>query len=120
MSNLVFGFEAIDRTKRMIAGGKGANLGELSGIEGIHVPAGFCISIEAFKRIIGESPAIDELLDHLSLLTVEDKGKIVELSATIRRVIEGTVKSYNVQCCLPAERLVSVHGGECHREEKKV
>lgn len=91
MSNLVFGFEAIDRTKRMVAGGKGANLGELSGIEGIHVPAGFCISTEAFKRIIGESPAIDELLDHLSLLTVEDKGKIGELSAAIRRVIEGTV-----------------------------
>src|SRR5205085_1177609 len=58
-------------------------------IEGIRVPDGFCISTEAFKRIIGETPSIHELLDQLSLLKVEDRDKISELSGEIRRVIEG-------------------------------
>ena len=54
MSSFVLGFQDIDKTKLKVVGGKGANLGELTRIEGIHVPDGFCISTEAFKRIIGE------------------------------------------------------------------
>src|SRR4051812_47007806 len=89
MSYFVLGFQDIDKTKLMVVGGKGANLGELSRIEGIRVPDGFCISTEAYKRIIGEAPSINELLDQLSLLKVEDRAKIGELSGEIRRVIEG-------------------------------
>ena len=89
MSSYVFVFQEIDKTKLMVVGGKGANLGELSKIEGIRVPDGFCISTEAFKRIIGETSPINELLDKLSLLKVEDRDKIGELSGEIRRVIEG-------------------------------
>lgn len=89
MSSYVLGFQDIDKTKIMVVGGKGANLGELSRIEGIRVPDGFCISTEAFKRIIGETSSINELLDQLSLLKVEDRDKIGELSGEIRRVIEG-------------------------------
>src|SRR5438552_6075645 len=73
----------------MVVGGKGANLGELSKIEGIRVPHGFCISTEAYKRIIGETSSMNALLDQLSLLKVEDRDKIGELSSEIRRVIEG-------------------------------
>ena len=89
MSFYVLGFEYIDKTKLMLVGGKGANLGELSRIEGIRVPDGFCISTEAFKRIIGETSSINELLEQLSLLKVEDRDKIGELSGEIRRIIEG-------------------------------
>src|SRR3954466_15599653 len=89
MSSYVLGFQEIDKTKLMVVGGKGANLGELSRIEGIRVPDGFCVSTEAFRRIIGETPPISELLDQLSLLKVDDRGKIGELSGEIRRVIEG-------------------------------
>ena len=90
MSSYVLGFKDIDRTKLMIVGGKGANLGELSRMEGIRVPDGFCITTEAFNRIIGETPQINELLDQLSLLKAEDRNKICELSGEIRRRIEGT------------------------------
>ena len=48
MSSYVLGFRDIDKTKLMVVGGKGANLGELARIEGIHVPDGFCVSTEAF------------------------------------------------------------------------
>ncbi|MEA4961894.1 phosphoenolpyruvate synthase [Lutispora sp.] len=89
MSLYVYNFQDIDKTKLMVVGGKGANLGELSGIEGIHVPDGFCISTEAFKRIIGETSSINKLLDQLSILKVEDRDKIGKISGEIRKVIEG-------------------------------
>ncbi|HAZ48790.1 MAG TPA: phosphoenolpyruvate synthase [Cyanobacteria bacterium UBA11369] len=86
MSSYVLSFQDIDQTKIMAVGGKGASLGELSRIEGILVPDGFCISTEAFKRI---TSSINELLARLSLLKVNDRDKISELSGEIRRVIEG-------------------------------
>ncbi|HEY9624608.1 MAG TPA: phosphoenolpyruvate synthase [Crinalium sp.] len=88
MSSLVLSFQDIDQTKLTVVGGKGANLGELSKIEGICVPDGFCITTDAFQRIIEETPSIHELLDQLSFLKVDDRDKIHELSSEIRRVIE--------------------------------
>ncbi|BAY34051.1 phosphoenolpyruvate synthase [Nostoc carneum NIES-2107] len=89
MSSFVLCFQDIDQTKLSFVGGKGAKLGELSRIEGIRVPDGFCISTAAFKRIIGENSSINELLEQLSLLQVEDRHKIGELSSEIRSFIEG-------------------------------
>ncbi|MEH1939574.1 MAG: phosphoenolpyruvate synthase [Nostoc sp.] len=89
MSSFVLCFQDIDKTQLKVVGGKGANLGELSKIEGIRVPDGFCISTEAFKRIIEETSSINELLDRLSHLLVEDRHKIGELSGEIRSFIEG-------------------------------
>ena len=82
MSSYVLGFQDIDKTKLRVVGGKGANLGELARIEGIHVPDGFCVSTEAFKSIIGETPSINELLDQLSLLKLEDREKRTSRSRT--------------------------------------
>jgi pyruvate,water dikinase len=89
MSSLILGFQDIDKTKLEAFGGKGANLGELSQIHGIHVPDGFCISTESYKRTLRETSSINELLDNLQLLKVEDRDKIRELSGEIRRAIEG-------------------------------
>ncbi len=91
MSSFVLGFRDIDKTKLMVVGGKGANLGELSKIKGVHVPDGFCISTEAFKTIIGQTSSINQLLEQLALLKVKDRDKIGQLSAEIRTIIEGIV-----------------------------
>lgn len=91
MHTYVLSFQEIDRTKLMVVGGKGANLGELSGIKGIQVPDGFCITTAVFKRIIDETPALQALLDQLSLLTVDQRDKISTLCSVIRRIIEGVV-----------------------------
>src|ERR1051325_12217211 len=88
MGSFVFTLRDIDKTKFMVVGGKGANLGELARIDGIHVPDGFCISTEAFKKILEETPLVKELLDQLSLLKVDNRRKIGELSGAIRRAIE--------------------------------
>ena len=50
MHTCTISFQDIDRSKSMIVGGKGANLGELSRIQGISVPEGFCVTTEAYKK----------------------------------------------------------------------
>jgi len=88
MSSYVLDFKDIDKTKLTIVGGKGANLGELSRIPGIQVPEGFCITTEAYKRIIGQSTELKVLMDQLSSLKVEDREKIAKVSGEIRKIIE--------------------------------
>lgn len=89
MNSYVLRLQEIDRTQIALAGGKGANLGELARIEGLRVPPGFCVSTAAFKRIVAETPALQELLDQLAPLTVEERDKIARLSSEIRQMIEG-------------------------------
>ena len=60
MGSTVVGFEDIDQTQVAVVGGKGAHLGELSRIEGIRVPAGFCVTTEAFRRIMADAPSVEE------------------------------------------------------------
>src|SRR6059058_1056710 len=89
MGSYVLGFQEIDQTQVAVVGGKGAHLGELSRIEGIRVPAGFCVTTDAFRRIMAEAPSIDERLDRLSRLNPDDPVAIRTLSAEIRRTLEG-------------------------------
>jgi phosphoenolpyruvate synthase/pyruvate phosphate dikinase len=91
MNSYVLSFQEIDRHKLMAVGGKGANLGELSRIEGTRVPEGFCVTTEAYKEIINGTPELDSLLEQLSLLNAEDRKKISEISGMIRRAIEGII-----------------------------
>ena len=51
MRNVVLGFADIDQTQRPLVGGKGANLGELSRIEGVRVLDGVCISTEVAEDV---------------------------------------------------------------------
>jgi pyruvate,water dikinase len=81
--------QEIDQTRVDVVGGKGANLGELARIDGIRVPAGFCVTTDAFQRIMAEAPALDDRLDRLSRLKPDDREAIRALSAEIRRTIEG-------------------------------
>ncbi len=89
MGSYVLGLQEIDQTQVAMVGGKGARLGELSRIEGIRVPAGFCVTTDAFRRIMADAPSIDERLDRLSDLNKDDREPIRTLSAEIRRTLEG-------------------------------
>ncbi|MHB8612310.1 MAG: rifamycin-inactivating phosphotransferase [Candidatus Dormibacteraceae bacterium] len=85
----VLDLEKVDKTQGSLVGGKGAHLGELSRIEGVRVPAGFCVTTDAFRRIMAEAPSIDDRLDRLSRLDSDDREVIRTLSAVIRRTLEG-------------------------------
>ncbi|MFJ4539813.1 rifamycin-inactivating phosphotransferase [Streptomyces tibetensis] len=79
----------VDETHLAVVGGKGAHLGALARIEGIRVPEGFCVTTDAFRRIMAESPPIENLLDQLSRSKPDDREAIGTLSAQIRRTVEG-------------------------------
>jgi phosphoenolpyruvate synthase/pyruvate phosphate dikinase len=87
----VLGLHEVDQLRVAVVGGKGAHLGGLSRIDGICVPAGFCVTTDAFRRIMAEAPSIEGRLDQLSLLDPDDREAIRMLSAEIRRTIEGIV-----------------------------
>jgi phosphoenolpyruvate synthase/pyruvate phosphate dikinase len=85
----VLGLQKTDQTQVAVVGGKGAQLGELSRIAGIHVPAGFCVTTDAFRRVMADAPSIDDRLDRLSRLNPDDREAVHTLSAEIRRTLEG-------------------------------
>jgi rifampicin phosphotransferase len=85
----VLDLQEVDEMQVALVGGKGAHLGGLSRIEGIRVPAGFCVTTDAFRRIMAEAPSIDDRLDQVSRLNPDDREAIHTLCAEIRRTIDG-------------------------------
>ncbi len=84
----VLDLQEIDQTQVALVGGKAAHLGELSRIDRVRVPAGFCVTTDAFQRIVAEAPRIDDLLDQLSRVKPADRELIHTLSAEVRRSVE--------------------------------
>lgn len=113
MNSYVLSFQEIDKTMLSMVGGKGANLGELSSFEGIQIPEGFCVTTEAYKKIIGGNKELNGLLEELSQLKVEYRSdgkknslllidqatreKVNEVSKKIRMVIEGIAISKDIE-----------------------
>jgi len=86
----VMDFDSIDRTTGEKTGGKGANLGELAQVKGVKVPGGFCVTTDAYAKVIGSNEALTPLLKQLSALKADDRKAVAELSAEIREQIERT------------------------------
>ena len=87
MRSLVLGLQEIEKTQLLLVGGKGLNLGELSKIQGIQVPEGFCVTTVGFQKAIEQSEKFQALLDQLTLLKVEDRDQIGEISRKIRQIL---------------------------------
>jgi rifampicin phosphotransferase len=88
MSGDVLDLREIDQTQVAVVGGKGARLGELGRIDGVRVPAGFCVTTDAFRQILAKAPMIDERLDRLALLNPADREAVRTVSAGIRQTLE--------------------------------
>ena len=84
----VLDFQEVDDTQVALVGGKGAHLGELSRIDGIRVPVGFCVTTHAFQQILAQAPSVDDQINGLSHLNPDDREAIGTLSAQIRQTIE--------------------------------
>ncbi|MEU7837873.1 rifamycin-inactivating phosphotransferase [Nonomuraea sp. NPDC049129] len=88
MSAYVLGFHEIDKTLLPQVGGKGANLGELSGIDGVRVPDGFCVTTAAYRAIVEGDPTVSMLIDGLAGLRADDRPAIAAACARLRATIE--------------------------------
>jgi rifampicin phosphotransferase len=85
----VLDFQEIGETEVSVVGGKGAVLAELSRVEGVCVPPCFCVTTHAFKRILADTPAVDDRIERLSRLKPDDREAIRALGAEIRHALEG-------------------------------
>lgn len=87
MSSMVIGFQEIEKSQLYLVGGKGLNLGELSKIEGIHVPEGFCITTAGYQKAIRQNETYHALLHRLTMLNADDRDQIGDISKKIRQAI---------------------------------
>ncbi len=107
MTRYVIGLHELDWSGAPEVGGKGANLAHLSRVEGIRVPVGFCVTTDAFLEVTHGHRELATLLEKLAGLAAHERHEIHEVSAAIRRVIEGTPIPPMIERAI-AERVVGL------------
>lgn len=79
----------ISRHDIAVAGGKGANLGELTAAR-FPVPAGFVVTVDAYRRFADSGRLTDEIARRIRGLNVEDTERLDEISESLRDLIQRT------------------------------
>jgi pyruvate,water dikinase len=80
--------EQIGAAQLASVGGKAAQLGELSRIEGVRVPSGFCVTTDAFWTVRAATPGLRDRIDELSRSDPDDPDATRALCSVIRGQIE--------------------------------
>lgn len=86
VNKVVLWFEEITKDDLPLAGGKGANLGELVHA-GIPVPPGFVVSANAYRRFIKETGLLDKINSMLADVDVSDVKELEKVSEEIKKLI---------------------------------
>ncbi|MGG4481974.1 phosphoenolpyruvate synthase [Paenibacillus illinoisensis] len=110
MSSMVLSFQEIEKTQLWLVGGKGLNLGELAKREGIQVPDGFCVTTLGFQQAMEQNRTYHSLLSRLTMLDVEERDQIGEISREIRQIILNSEIPYDVVDAV--SRYLSQYGNE--------
>ncbi|MDA1772224.1 phosphoenolpyruvate synthase [Bacillus cereus] len=97
MSSFVLDFQEIEKKQLFLVGGKGLNLGELSNIQGIQVPEGFCVTTVGYEKVIEQNETVQTLLQQLTKLKSEDRAQVGEISRQIREVIMAVDIPFDVE-----------------------
>ncbi|MDO8870853.1 MAG: phosphoenolpyruvate synthase [Methanobacteriaceae archaeon] len=100
-------FEDLNKEDVDIAGGKGANLGELTQA-GIPVPPGFVVTSETYDKFMRETGIYGEVMGFLDSLDVNNNKKLQEAAKNIKKIIIETevpediktliIEAYNALC----------------------
>ncbi|MDP1553440.1 MAG: phosphoenolpyruvate synthase, partial [Methanobacteriaceae archaeon] len=100
-------FEDLNKEDVDIAGGKGANLGELTQA-GISVPQGFVVTSKTYEKFMEETGINGEVMGFLDSLDVNDNKKLQEAAKNIKKIIIETeipeeiktliIEAYNALC----------------------
>lgn len=93
-------FEEIGREHVPLAGGKGANLGEMMRA-GIPVPPGFVVTTDAYVSYLADANLSDKLAALLGALAVDDRAALDRTAAAAREMI---VESSKQPACTESVR----------------
>lgn len=88
MSHVVW-FKDLRKDSIAIAGGKGANLGEMFNL-GLPVPPGFAITAQTYKQFIEQTGIADKIQQWLKGLNIEDTEKLQQVATQIQNLIIST------------------------------
>jgi len=109
-------FNQISKNDIAIAGGKGANLGEMT-TAGIPVPNGFVVTATAYYNFLAKTSLKQKILTELSGLDFNDSAKLNEASKRIKTAVMEAelpselaiqIKEYYHNLCGEHDRLVAV------------
>ncbi len=84
--DLVKWFEELDKRDVAQAGGKGANLGEMTKA-GLPVPPGFVVTAEAYRNFVEESDLAAKIKRRLAGLDIEDSVQLRRRAKEIQRLV---------------------------------
>ena len=90
MSDMILWFQQIGKDDIAVAGGKGANLGELTRA-GIAVPPGFVVAAQAYDQFLDVRRLRSEVERCLSGLDHNDHGALAVVSNEIQALIDGAL-----------------------------
>ena len=102
-------FEELRKEDVAVAGGKGANLGELTQA-GIPVPPGFVVTSKTYDQFIKETGIFDEIMDILDALDVNNNKELQASSVKIKKIITGTRMPDDIRTII-----VEAYNALCHR-----
>lgn len=80
-------FSELNKDSGKIAGGKGANLGEIYNL-GINVPPGFVITAQAYDYFIEKSGILKKIQELLKKIDYENTSELNQVTKQIRELIE--------------------------------
>lgn len=80
----------MEKIQLLQVGGKGLKLGELSKIQCLQVPEGFCVTTVGYQKAIPQNETFQALLEQLAKLQAKDREQVAEISRKIRQTIMGT------------------------------
>jgi pyruvate,water dikinase len=106
----VRGFAKLARSDVPFAGGKGANLGELTSA-GLPVPPGFVVGAPAYAAFVDESGLRDRIAAGLENVDVDDIAALEEACAGVRSAIESTAVPDQLRGAI-AEAYASIDDGD--------
>jgi pyruvate,water dikinase len=86
-ASVIRGFAELGRADVAFAGGKGANLGELTRA-GLPVPPGFVIGAPAYAAFVDRTGLRDRLTERLAGLDVDDSASLEAAALDVRAMIE--------------------------------
>ena len=87
LEDAVLGFERIGRGDVGLAGGKGANLGELTAA-GLPVPPGFVVSASAYAAFCDEAGLRSWIAERLATVDVDDTEALDRAAVEVRAAVE--------------------------------
>jgi len=79
-------FEEIDKNDISLVGGKGANLGEMTGAD-LPIPYGFIVTASAYFEFIKGANLADKIKQTLSIVNYENQTEIEQVATHIRDLI---------------------------------